>query len=320
MQIKPPFLFRVGSKQSRGINTATEIDPLAGYDSEDHDDIEGIGYDGLRQMMYDHVKYNYAAPSEFTSWSVSVLYVLVHAIRKMYHYEDDLLLYVMDTRKLSASRVRCSTDLLKAYDVSWAPNLIDYSLREYLIHGKLEHSAGLWQAVKFDKLITAGFWEAFPSLQQDRYLLLLRVTYLRTVYFPHAWPFMPDNLSTLMSLTKCFGTDWEGVVWVALLLLRCRDLNEQNLATIATKLESTKLRQLPWSTSLSLRSFHATLGQVPEAKHFMRILRLLHDRQQARDREKEALVITIEVHELFDGEVTELWDEDLAHAEPEGRA
>lgn len=33
-----------------------------------------------RDMIYDHVKFDYAAPSEFSSWSVSLLYVLVHAV------------------------------------------------------------------------------------------------------------------------------------------------------------------------------------------------------------------------------------------------
>lgn len=243
----------------------------------------------------------------------------MHGIRKLKYYEDDLLIYVMDTRKLPTSRIRRSTDLLKSHNVSWAPNLTDYSLGEYLIHGKLEHSPGLWQAVKFEKLISAGFWEAFPSWQQDRYLLAIRVAYLRTVHHRRSWPCLTDNLTKLMSIAKCFGEQWDGIMWIALISLRCRDLTDHNLEAVETMLELTSVPQLPWSTSPSLRSFHITLGRVPEAQHFLRILRLLHDRQQARIQEKDVAAIHVEVHELLDGDLSETWDEEPVGVEEDGQ-
>lgn len=89
MSIKPPFLFRAASKQSRGINTTTEIDPLAGYEWKYHADMASINYPDLRQMVHDHIKFIYKSPSEFSSWSVSPLYVLVHAVRCVYEWPPE---------------------------------------------------------------------------------------------------------------------------------------------------------------------------------------------------------------------------------------
>lgn len=168
-------------------------------------------------MVHDHIKFNYESPSQFSSWSVSVvLYVLVHVIRKTYSQdEDEVIIYVMDTSKLPTSRIRSAVELIKEYDLEWAENPIDYAQGEHLVHGKLEHTPGLW----------------------------------------------------------------EGVVMVALIAVRKRDLSEDGMAVIDAGLQCMRLLQLPWSTSLSLRCFHQELGRVAEAQQFMQVLRLLHGLQ-----------------------------------------
>lgn len=293
MPTKPPFLFRCASAQSRGTNTPTTIDPLAGYESFYHPDVASFSLPTLSLMVYDHIKYIYDSPSEFSSWSVSLLYVLMHAVRKTYSEdEQDVLVYVMDTRSLPASRIHSAVELIKQGRIDWAPNLTEYAQGEYLIHGKLEHEPGLWQAVKFDDLVTAGLKKAFPSLQDTsrQHLLFQRVLQLRIPYFRRLWESETAHLTIYRSLAKCFNSDFRGLVMLALIAIRRRDMSEEGMETIEAALESMQLPRLPWATSISLRSFHMTLGSVPEAQQLMQLLRLLYDRGQAREREtKEAI-------------------------------
>ena len=118
-------------------------------------------------MIYDHLKYVYRSPSEFSSWSVSLLFVLQHALRKAYSGgEEDILIYVMDTRSLPEERIHYAPDLLKTYKVNWAAvggiesknKFEKYAQGEYLIHGKLDNAVGLWRAVNLDQLLDAGLW------------------------------------------------------------------------------------------------------------------------------------------------------------------
>lgn len=214
----------------------------------------------------------------------------------------------MNTRSLPTSRIHRAVDMIKEYDVDWAGNLSDYAQGEYLIHGKLEHSPGLWQAVEFKDLITAGFWKAFPTIRDTsrQHLLFQRVLQLRIPYFRHVWEAKDYHITTLKGLAECFGDKWEGIVMTALITIRSRDLSDVGMQAIESSLSSMKLPQLPWSTSLCLRSFHTTLGHVPEAQQFMQLLRMLYDRQQARDREKEAMVVKVEVQEVVEGAEAEL--------------
>lgn len=154
----PPFLFRVASHLSRGvdrsvktpeparflkptvsrgINTAEVIDPLDGYGTEYHSSLAEIELRDLRHMLKNHVNYENKVASEFSSWSVSLLYVLVHAIRKKYNEKNGLLIYVMDTTQLSPSRIFHSRQLLRACDLQATPNLMDYALGRYTSHSCL---------------------------------------------------------------------------------------------------------------------------------------------------------------------------------------
>lgn len=62
-----PVLFTAASDQSRGLSTQDQIDPLEGYDSTYHVNLaECVDLLGLRQMLYDHIRWTYKVASEFS--------------------------------------------------------------------------------------------------------------------------------------------------------------------------------------------------------------------------------------------------------------
>ncbi len=197
----PPFLFRAagikqskgsgskgsGSKDSgsRGRNDAHVIDPLSGYSATYHSHLEAIPQ--ARQMIKNHISYLYPEPSEFSSWSVSLLYVLVHTMRKVFHRkEEDVRIYVMDTAKLPpTNRAHSATDLVRWYHLDSTPYLEDYAEGEFLVHGKLYNTSGkLWQAVKFADLLSEGLLKLMPYLEaEDLDKLFQNVRDLRAAHF-----------------------------------------------------------------------------------------------------------------------------------------
>lgn len=151
----PPFLFRAAShlsqgvklaerdtKQlrkikdtvSRGINTTELIDPLDGYGVDYYEDLAEIESIGIMQhMLKNHISYENRVASEFSSWSVSLLYVLVHAMRKSYNESNGILIYVMDTNKLpESSKIFTARDLLRKHGLHKVPTLMDYALGLYM--------------------------------------------------------------------------------------------------------------------------------------------------------------------------------------------
>ena len=115
-RVIPPYLFRAASDQSRGENTIDEIDPLyqcinakTGKEESYSADLTALENEEpymskAIRMVYNHLKFHYGAASEFSSWSVSLLWVLVHAVRKLQSREEtNVLVYIMDTSKLPSS-------------------------------------------------------------------------------------------------------------------------------------------------------------------------------------------------------------------------
>lgn len=168
--ILPPFLFRAASSSySRGINTADLIDPLAGTDSTYHLTIDSIPE--LHWKLYDHINCEYNTTSEFSSWSVSLLYVLVHANRKAHFYnEANVIIYVLDTSKLAdVGRVRNAVRMLRDLHVKSKSDVLEqYAQGEVPIHGKMENEGGvLWKCVDFDGLMEKGLWGCFYHFRKD---------------------------------------------------------------------------------------------------------------------------------------------------------
>ncbi|KAK5676565.1 hypothetical protein LTS10_010866 [Elasticomyces elasticus] len=146
-------------------------------------------------MLGAHLRWDYYEPSEFSSWSVSLLRVLVHAVRKTtpqngYVGEslDDILIYVLDTENIAAPHVHRSKDLIPIFDLGDIKYIDSYSQGEYLVHGRLQdQDTKLFKAVTLSQLINAGLYLKFPELkpQPDAgpYRLYLRALELRATYF-----------------------------------------------------------------------------------------------------------------------------------------
>jgi hypothetical protein len=257
----PPFLFRAASSNgSRGINTAEEIDPLAGTGGEYHSNIESITE--LPRLLYDHINYEYRTPSEFSSWSVSLLYVLVHANRKAHHLcEANVVLYVLDTRKLESSRVRSAVGLLKENRVASKRDILEqYAEGEFLIHGKLVNGDGkLWHTVDFEDLMDAGLWDCFWHFRKEigneeklkgLFPLVMR---MRGGWFKEVTALHEFVVPPLQRLARCFGEEWERVVMVALLCMRKRALNPEGMAAIEEAVRGMSIVALDWEGDVKLR-------------------------------------------------------------------
>lgn len=278
---KPPFLFRAASDRSRGLNIANQIDALLGYEADYHADLASIPE--AHVMVYDHIKWNYRGISEFSSWSVSLLWVLVHAAHKWCRCEANVLVYVMDTSTLQASRVHNAVELIRKYNVKGPKenNFEEYAQGEYLIHGKLQNNGGLWHAVKLETLVDAGLFEAFRGLKTKPGLLYQRVLALRYGYFRFPSKLDGQALAINKKLAQCFGDAWQGVMMVAFTALKQRELTSEAVTALSSELGPEGLPRLPWSEDLALRMFHMKVRDIKEACQFMQFLRLLHDRSSA---------------------------------------
>ena len=281
----PPFLFRAASDQSRGANTAARIDPLEHYGTADyHKDLDSFPRCDICPMLADHFEYMYDRPSEFSSWSISILWVLVHAVRKATCFEEtNVLIYIMDTRKLPIGRAHSAVQLVKDYRLEWIPNVRDYTQGEYLVHGELHHTNGLWQAVRLETLIDGGLYTTFPTLEKEDLAdsLYQRMVGLRMGYLTDVKPMNADIVRVYEKLVGCFDAKWQGVLMVALVMSMRRDLSEEGIEPLWGVLRSMSLPRLWWEEDIGLRTLHITLYRVPEAAQFMQVLRLIHGRKAA---------------------------------------
>lgn len=289
MMAIPPYLFRTASDESRGLNTANEIDPLHGYDSQYHSDIASIGLPDIRFMIKDHLDWKYHLLSEFSSWSVSLLWVLVHAVRKAYaEGEDDILVYVMDTSKLPASNsLHSAQQLIKEHDLRWSTNLYEYAEGEYLIHGRICNSDGLWQAVGLDELIRQDLWKLCKALRLEvddprRDELHQRVIKLRSGLFGPPTPYW-ESLDWVIAIVKklaaSFGPQWQSIMTLAMLTIRRRNLSSDGDCLTALREEircgHLQVPQLPPNDSLS--KIKVTWPKLQDGAHVIALLQLLQD-------------------------------------------
>ena len=299
--VKPPYLFRAASDDpdtstsSRGLNTKNVIDPLSGaywkYGMQQvyHDNIASI--DSIKNMICDHINYNYYAPSEFSSWSVSLLFVLQHALRKAYALgENNVLVYAMDTTNLPSSRIYYAPDLLRHYDLDRTKyghgpsTLSDFTQGEYLVHGYLSNEKGLWQAVEL-RCLRPSIDTVFPSLKVTvgKDVLLGRVRQIRERAFGTnaILPINPEIMHGIVKMAKQFGKAFEGAVALALFTSRQQDLSQVRLGQLCQYFASLQLpvlcEQLDPAAQLALQSIHSKWQLVYEARHFMELLLLLDD-------------------------------------------
>lgn len=246
----PPYLFRTTSERSRGRNTMSEMDPLFGYRAQYHETIDRFHEEEpkvLQNMIENHIAWKYGVPSEFTSWSASIMYVLIHAIRRMYNDGNKtIFVYVMDTSRLDEDCAHLASDLIERHEITF-PGMQYYDPAEYLVHGKLDNRDGKWKAVNLNLLINAGLCRRIykadkdglcldemsyvcPTINNPALLgrLALRVEQLRKGYFAEKLD-MSVRLDNHVAVAACFGTKWQGVVLIALLSMRSRRLDAAGL-------------------------------------------------------------------------------------------
>ncbi|KAK3629897.1 hypothetical protein LTR56_017792 [Elasticomyces elasticus] len=172
----PRFLFRASSNESRGGpagNTAFVIDPLAKTDEAYSSRFTHLDWEDADLQLETHFGYQYKHPSPFSSWSTSLLWVLVHAVRKaVVYHETNVLIYVLDTGALvGQERVFSARRLVEMLAVSnsayqrdgWLKHVYKYSVGEYIVHGKLYETDG-FKSVSLDTLVKAGLFESVPTL------------------------------------------------------------------------------------------------------------------------------------------------------------
>ncbi|KAK5122986.1 hypothetical protein LTR85_003552 [Meristemomyces frigidus] len=121
-----------------------------------------------RTMLIAHFGYDYKSPSAFSSWSVSLLWVLVHALRKqIWLKEPDVLIYVLNTEEVGNgdSRIYRATTLVHLFDIRHdeAQDVEQMAGEEYLVDGRL-HSSDGFAAVRLEHLIKSGLFQCAPML------------------------------------------------------------------------------------------------------------------------------------------------------------
>ncbi|KAK4893066.1 hypothetical protein LTR27_008603 [Elasticomyces elasticus] len=156
----PRFLFRASSDESRGGpagNTAFLIDPLAKTDEAYCSRFTDLDWEDADLQLETHFGYQYKHPSPFSSWSTSLLWVLVHAVRKsVVYHETDGLIYVLDTEALvGQERVFSARRLVETLAVSNSA---------YKRDGWLSMCTNTQSAVSLDTLVKAGLFKSVPTL------------------------------------------------------------------------------------------------------------------------------------------------------------
>jgi len=106
--------------------------------------------------------------SEFSSGSVSLLWVLVHAVRKTtvhlgHAANTSIKVYVLDTQAIDAIRVHRARNLVNLFGLKNISNIEKYSQGEYLVHGSLQDVDG-FIAVGLHHLITVGLYKEVPGI------------------------------------------------------------------------------------------------------------------------------------------------------------
>ncbi|KAK4890712.1 hypothetical protein LTR27_010639 [Elasticomyces elasticus] len=184
-------------------------------------------------MLAAHLEWNYDEPSEFSSWSVSLLWVLVHAVsktttlkgtRRQAESPAEILIYVLDTKAIAENRIYRSKDLVRTFDLNHIDFIEDYCQGEYLVHGRLQHTDG-FKAVTLAELIFAGLYVRYPGLRLDtgKYKVHVRSRRLRGEYSDQIWSLRSRVTPNYRFLGRCFGQEWEAVMTLAFISVRARD-------------------------------------------------------------------------------------------------
>lgn len=142
-----------------------------------------MGRAKAKEMIREHLLWHYHYPSEFSSWSSLLLFVLQHAVRedaeKDKYNEHNVCICVLDTRALSEVYIYPATTLLRVYGIDDCGKLKhSYYEGEYLAHGGVEDGT-CFKVVSLRDLRHSKLCELVPEPETQAEFLFKRVWELR---------------------------------------------------------------------------------------------------------------------------------------------
>lgn len=233
----PRYLFRAFSASSRGgidLNSQFAILP----DDANWTLSCNSGEAGTKKMIEEHLNWNPCHKTEFTSWSSSLLWVLRHAVRKMYACREpaeDISICMLDTSNYGIP-VYPATAAYDAYGLipregdRWRELERHYFLGEYLLRGGIYDYTSEFRVVAFADLEAEGLYELLPELaareERERWDLARAVRDMRdclsSPHLPPAQlrPLTSDKIRLARALGQCFGDPFVFPATAAFLSLR----------------------------------------------------------------------------------------------------
>lgn len=256
------YLFRAAAFTSRGRHDKGTINAQSRQGVHDQD-IFGVKETHLaREQIRKHLSWEtYRAQVVLTSWSSSLIFVLIHAWMKQDRSSrnnkvrtHDIFIYVIDThlgKKLNAQSEESHVmerEALRNRDrihsaqklISWfQPRLerLDLYDMEYLISGKLESTAEnrIFSCVTLEDLIKSGLTTLLPELKQIEPSLHLATEYQSMVngLFRSTSLLNPKEIQVVEKISSLFDDHFKDAMRVALVALRRRCMDTSQDATLS---------------------------------------------------------------------------------------
>lgn len=177
-------------------------------------------------------------PTEFISWTSSLLWALQYAVRKRAKWnEKNISICVLDIQQAPMQlSIYPVPKLLCVYGIPSRTR--EYYQAEYLAHSVVEVSGRCLSAIPFKALISGGLFELLPELDDKvgRVLLAKRVTQLRSAYFTHPCKISPKELLVVKRLAAGFGSNWILPISLAFLSVRLRERNDDGILRVIAPL------------------------------------------------------------------------------------
>ena len=162
----PRYLFRTSTRNSNGHTSSVRVKSAAAVNNRSTKDVFERNVTSARNMLKFHVLWKDYSDDNFTSWTSSIVFALQHGIRKAiggrYHSAEEpstIDIMILDTRKVPRGAFLPSMALLKAYNLTKDPDIVDklpYYYGEYLSQGVLDFTAGSTVATTLAKLNELG--------------------------------------------------------------------------------------------------------------------------------------------------------------------